>query len=37
MTLSILELGYLGFEVSDQDQWTRFASALIGADVVDAR
>lgn len=35
MTPSILELGYLGFEVSDRDRWKRFASEVIGADVAD--
>ncbi|MDP3520355.1 MAG: VOC family protein [Hydrogenophaga sp.] len=35
MTPSILELGYLGFEVSDRERWKRFASEVIGADVAD--
>ena len=33
MTLSIHELGYLGFEVSDMPRWERFAAEVMGVGV----
>lgn len=33
MKSPIVELGYLGFEVSDSTRWKRFASEVIGAEV----
>lgn len=33
MTLSVHELGYLGFEVSDMPRWERFATEVLGVGV----
>lgn len=33
MNVSIIELGYLGFEVSDLPRWERFATEVLGLDV----
>lgn len=35
MSVSVHELGYLGFEVSDLPAWERFASDVLGLEVVD--
>jgi 2,3-dihydroxybiphenyl 1,2-dioxygenase len=36
MSISVHELGYLGFEVSDLPAWERFASEVLGLEVLDA-
>lgn len=36
MSVSVHELGYLGFEVSDLSAWERFASGVLGLEVLEA-